>query len=99
MMRARILTASTRASASIWSLNVGCGGGASRNARVSCMATLLVGRWRCLRNQAAAEDSVNEGPYAEQIRQRREAGCTVGGPGFDWVSGVLLPVTATGGNY
>jgi hypothetical protein len=62
------------------------------------MATLLVGRWRYLRNQAAAEDSVNEGPYAEQIRQRREAGSTVGGPGFDWISGAHLPVGPTCGN-
>src|SRR5512132_1382219 len=98
MMRARILTASMRASASSWSLNVGCGGGASRNARVSCMATLLVGRWRCLRHQTVAEDSVHEGQCAEQICQRREAGLAVGGAGFERVIGVRLPVGPTRGN-
>jgi hypothetical protein len=61
------------------------------------MATLLVGRWHCLRNQAAAEDSVHEGPCAEQIRQRREAGLAVG-TGFEWVIGGRLPVAPARGN-
>lgn len=62
------------------------------------MATLLVGRWRCLWNQTAAEDSVHEGPCAEQIRQRREAGLAVGGTGFEWVIGARLPVAPARGN-
>jgi hypothetical protein len=59
------------------------------------MATLLVGRWRCLWNQTAAEGSVHEGPCSEQIRQRREAGLAVGGAGFEWVIGASLPVGPT----
>jgi hypothetical protein len=62
------------------------------------MATLLVGRWRCLRNQTVAEDSVHEGQCAEQICQRREAGLAVGGAGFERVIGVRLPVGPTRGN-
>jgi hypothetical protein len=62
------------------------------------MATLLVGRWRCLRNQTAAEDSVHEGSCAEQIGKRRKAGLTGGGPGFEWVIGGRLPVGPTRGN-
>jgi hypothetical protein len=61
------------------------------------MATLLVGRWRCLRNQAATEESVHEGTRAEQIRQRREAELAVGF-GFGWVIGGRLPVGPTRGN-
>ena len=62
------------------------------------MATLLVGRWRCLRNQAAAEESVDDGPCAEQIGQWREAGLAVGGTGFEWVISARLPVAPTRGN-
>jgi hypothetical protein len=62
------------------------------------MATLLVGLWRCLWNQTAAEDSVHEGPCAEQIRQRREAGLAGGGTGFEWVIGARLPVAPARGN-
>jgi len=62
------------------------------------MATLLVGRWRCLRNQAAAKESVHEGPCAEQIRHRREAGFAIGAIRFDWIIGARLPVAPTGGN-
>jgi len=62
------------------------------------MATLLVGRWRCLRNQAAAKNSVHEGPCAEQIRQRREAGLAIGAIRFERVIGARLPVAPTGGN-
>jgi hypothetical protein len=62
------------------------------------MDTLLVGRWRCLRNQAAAEDSIHDGPCAEQIRQRREAELAVGGTGFQSIIGVRLPVAPARGN-
>jgi len=62
------------------------------------MATLLVGRWRCVRNQTAAEESVHEGTCAKQIRQRREAGLAVGGPGFECVIGARLPVGPARGN-
>jgi len=62
------------------------------------MATLLVGRWRCLQNQTAAEDSVHERPCAEQIGHRREAGLAVGGPGVEWVIGGCLPVAPIRGN-
>src|SRR5262249_41487660 len=72
-------------------------GGGSRNARVSCMATLLVGRWRCLRNQTAAEESVHEAPCAKQICSRRKARLTVW-PDFELVIGARLPVRPTGGN-
>jgi len=62
------------------------------------MATLLVGRWRCLRNQAAAKESVHEGPCAEQIRQWREAGIAIGAIGFGRIIGARLPVAPAGGN-
>jgi hypothetical protein len=62
------------------------------------MATLLVCRWRWLRNQTAAQDSVDEGSCTEQIRQRRQAGLAIGGSGLEWVSGVRWPVGPTCGN-
>jgi hypothetical protein len=62
------------------------------------MATLLVGGWRRLRNQTAANDSVHEGPCAEQIHQRREAGLAIGVTRFERVIGVRLPVAPARGN-
>jgi len=56
------------------------------------MATLLVGRWRCLWNQTAAEESVDESPHAEQICQRREAGLATVAAGFEWLIGGRRPV-------
>jgi hypothetical protein len=62
------------------------------------MATLLVGRRRCLWNQTAAEESVDESPHAEQICQRREAGLAAVAAGFEWVIGARLPVAPARGN-
>jgi hypothetical protein len=56
------------------------------------MATLLVGRRRCLRNQTAAEESVDESPHAEQICQRREVGLAVVTAGFEWLIGGRRPI-------
>src|SRR5262249_20790986 len=54
MMRARMLRPSARVSASSSCLgDCRAGGDASRKARVSCMATLLIGRWLSVRNQVA----------------------------------------------
>jgi hypothetical protein len=62
------------------------------------MATLLVGRRRRLRNQAAAEDSVHEGAGMKQIRQRGEARLVMlSGRGFGWIVGDL-PVAPARGN-
>jgi hypothetical protein len=52
-------------------------GGGSRKARVSCMATLLIGRWLSVRNQAAAKESVDDHPGMEQIGKWGETGLTV----------------------
>src|SRR5215470_5809290 len=68
IMRARMLSASTRALASRSELSVFfTGGGGSRNARAHCMVTLLVDR--VLPNQTAVEKSVDDHPQAAQISQ------------------------------
>jgi hypothetical protein len=61
------------------------------------MATLLVGRWLLLRNQAAAEESVDDRPCAKQIRQGGKAGFAMFGLGFHGVIG-RFPVGPTGGD-
>jgi hypothetical protein len=56
------------------------------------MATLLVGRRRCLRNQTAAEESVDESPHAEQICERREVGLAAVTAGFEWLISGRRPI-------
>jgi hypothetical protein len=41
------------------------------------MATLLIGRWLSVRNQAAAEESVDDHPCVEQIGKWGETRLTV----------------------
>src|SRR5262245_49947357 len=78
MMRARMSRASVHRSAS--SRRFCCcraGGGGSRRVRVSCMATLLIGRWLRGRNQAAVKESVDDHPRVEQIVKLGETRITV----------------------
>src|ERR1700719_4710636 len=78
MMRARMLRASARVSASSFWLGDGrAGGDGSRKARVSCIATLLIGRRLSVRNQAAAQESVDDHPGVEQIGKCGETGGTL----------------------
>jgi hypothetical protein len=62
------------------------------------MATLLIGRWLRLRNQAATEESVDDRPCAKQISQRREAAFAVFGRRFERIVVGHLAVGPTGGN-
>ena len=52
----------------------GVGAGSSRKAKLSCIATLLIGRRHLRWNQTATEKSIHNPSYVEQIRQRCEAG-------------------------
>src|ERR1700745_3459060 len=97
MRRAKILSASARASA-LRSSRFSCDGvgvGGSRRARVSCIATLLIGRRRLLWNQAATEESVHDPSGVEKICQRCETRFT---PRQRTVVVSPRPVCPTGGN-
>jgi hypothetical protein len=100
MMRARMLRASARASAVRSSLlGAGCvGRGGSRKARVSCIATLLIGRRLRLWNHAAPEESVDDRLRVEQIGERGEARIAMVRPRMRPVLDRRRPVCPTGRN-
>jgi len=64
------------------------------------MATLLIGRWLSVRNQAAAEKSVDDDPCVEQIGKWGETGLTVFIAGCRQLIGNSrrFPIGPTGGD-
>jgi hypothetical protein len=64
------------------------------------MATLLIGRWLSVRNQTAAEESVDDHPCVEQIGKWGETGLTVFADGCRQLisNSRCVPIGPAGGN-